>query len=446
MILYSLCSSSYTISNDVNKTTQSISGRLRSMSDLEESGAISQEQKSILKDLVIAGDDAVQDAIDKYEAGDVTMLEDMIKGGYLLSKSSADIDLLGDLDLDFLNVGGGVVGGDNLMEEDGNSESDGDIGGTNTMMFGTTDDLMGSIPSSVGSSMVGKLMTTSITSIASDDLEFGGLSVLSSSFFANSSNSNHNNNGRTRGESVDDIDLHHRMRANSLAVPGMHLAGVGTTDDISQISFKRWMDTSVAERRECELLLGLKEGDGESGLQCKKKKKTKKTEKGGTNKSSSSTSSPTKKEKKGPNPNRERKSQSKMKDMMEGMSSSSSSSPGDNNKSSASKKGDDCNEESDEVPSGLGRPRSMSDPNLSVRLDSFGLLRVNGPDGWVGAYSPDSRHLRVTRFLENRQRRIWCKKVKYDVRKSFADSRLRVKGRFVKKEDEMLMRELMSLT
>jgi hypothetical protein len=409
------------------------------MSDLEESGTISREQKSILKDLVISGDDAVQDAIDRYESGDVTVLEDMIKSGYLLSKSSADVDLLGDLDLDFLNVGGGGVVG-NLMEEDGNS-SDGDDGGTNAMMFGTIDDLMGSIPSSVGSSMVGKLLTTSITSIANDGL--GDLESFFTSSSSSSSNSNYYNNGRTRGESVDDIDLHHRMRANSLAVPGMHLPGVSTTDDVSQISFNRWMDTSVAERRECELLLGLKEGDGELGLEGKKKnKKTKKTEKGTKKSSSSSSSSPTKKEKKGPNPNRERKSQSKMKDMMEGMSSTT----GDNNKSSSSKKGDDCNEESEEVPSGLGRPRSMSDPNLSVRLDSFGLLRVNGPDGWVGAYSPDSRHLRVTRFLEKRQHRIWCKKVKYDIRKSFADSRLRVKGRFVKKEDEMLMRELMSMT
>jgi hypothetical protein len=410
------------------------------MSDLEESGTISREQKSILKDLVISGDDAVQDAIDRYESGDVTVLEDMIKSGYLLSKSSADVDLLGDLDLDFLNVGVGVVG-DNLMEEEDGNSSDGDDGGTNTMMFGTIDDLMGSIPSSAGSSMVGKLLTTSITSIANDGL--GDLESFFTSSSSSSSNSNYYNNGRTRGESVDDIDLHHRMRANSLAVPGMHLPGVSTTDDVSQISFNRWMDTSVAERRECELLLGLKEGDGELGLEGKKKnKKTKKTEKGTKKSSSSSSSSPTKKEKKGPNPNRERKSQSKMKDMMEGMSSTT----GDNNKSSSSKKGDDCNEESEEVPSGLGRPRSMSDPNLSVRLDSFGLLRVNGPDGWVGAYSPDSRHLRVTRFLEKRQHRIWCKKVKYDIRKSFADSRLRVKGRFVKKEDEMLMRELMSMT
>lgn len=41
---------------------------------------------------------------------------------------------------------------------------------------------------------------------------------------------------------------------------------------------------------------------------------------------------------------------------------------------------------------------------------------------------------------------MWTKKVKYDVRKNFADSRLRVKGRFVKKEDEELMRELKDLS
>ena len=35
--------------------------------------------------------------------------------------------------------------------------------------------------------------------------------------------------------------------------------------------------------------------------------------------------------------------------------------------------------------------------------------------------------------------------VKYDVRKNFADSRLRVKGRFVKKEDEETLRELLTI-
>jgi hypothetical protein len=41
--------------------------------------------------------------------------------------------------------------------------------------------------------------------------------------------------------------------------------------------------------------------------------------------------------------------------------------------------------------------------------------------------------------------RVWKKSVQYDVRKNFADTRLRVKGRFVKKEDEVLLKELVGL-
>ena len=95
---------------------------------------------------------------------------------------------------------------------------------------------------------------------------------------------------------------------------------------------------------------------------------------------------------------------------------------------------------------GSGRPRALSDPNLRTTYDSDGLMSVERPEGWVGAYSPDSRKVRIERFLEKRGHRVWSKTIKYDVRKNFADSRLRVKGRFVRKEDELLMRELMSLT
>jgi CCT motif len=58
--------------------------------------------------------------------------------------------------------------------------------------------------------------------------------------------------------------------------------------------------------------------------------------------------------------------------------------------------------------------------------------------------SVTSRRLPL-RFMEKRKKRVWQRKVKYDVRKSFADSRLRVKGRFVKKEDEELLRDLMHM-
>jgi len=95
---------------------------------------------------------------------------------------------------------------------------------------------------------------------------------------------------------------------------------------------------------------------------------------------------------------------------------------------------------------GSGLPRTLSDPNLRTSHDSLGLRHVERPDGWIGAYSPESRKVRIGRFLAKRNHRVWSKTIKYDVRKNFADSRLRVKGRFVRKEDELLMRELMSLT
>ena len=63
----------------------------------------------------------------------------------------------------------------------------------------------------------------------------------------------------------------------------------------------------------------------------------------------------------------------------------------------------------------------------------------------VGKYSPKSRRLRIERFLRKRKERVWTKRVKYDVRKNFADSSLRVKGRFVTKEDEEIVRELMNM-
>lgn len=67
------------------------------------------------------------------------------------------------------------------------------------------------------------------------------------------------------------------------------------------------------------------------------------------------------------------------------------------------------------------------------------------PAGYVGFYSPEDRAKRVEIFLQKRTRRVWDHKVKYGVRKSFADRRLRVRGRFVKKEDEELLRDILTM-
>lgn len=43
----------------------------------------------------------------------------------------------------------------------------------------------------------------------------------------------------------------------------------------------------------------------------------------------------------------------------------------------------------------------------------------------------------ISRFHEKRKRRVWKKKIRYHCRKNLADSRIRVKGRFVKCADDV---------
>jgi hypothetical protein len=64
----------------------------------------------------------------------------------------------------------------------------------------------------------------------------------------------------------------------------------------------------------------------------------------------------------------------------------------------------------------------------------------------VGAYTHEERRAKIAEWMAKRPFRIWMKRVEYNVRKNFADSRLRVKGRFVKKEDEDLLRELLNMS
>lgn len=95
--------------------------------------------------------------------------------------------------------------------------------------------------------------------------------------------------------------------------------------------------------------------------------------------------------------------------------------------------------------------RNMTDPSVvpvvsdTVRLSGIELPVVPRQKYWVGAYTLETRQRRLARFMEKRRYRVWEKTVKYDVRKSFADSRLRVKGRFVKKDDEELLRNFIQL-
>lgn len=63
----------------------------------------------------------------------------------------------------------------------------------------------------------------------------------------------------------------------------------------------------------------------------------------------------------------------------------------------------------------------------------------------IGIYTLDERKKKIEKFLHQRHKRVWQKKIKYNVRKDFADSRLRVKGRFVRKEDEDQLKDIVKM-
>ena len=395
-------------SNVLRPRTQSVSGRLRSASDLEDKGIIDRAQKGVLKDLIIAGDDALQQALDKYEKGDSSELEGMIKNGALAGRLTSDIDLLGDLDLDFLTVedpGLGQVGNQNI-------EAAASIRGA-----------------------LGQITTTTTTAIHNDDaigdLEFNGDlddQLLQQSSYDGSrpgeqrfrSNSlaygilqNEESFDGThsygpwmdRDESMKGNHYQNNTRAQSVSVTSP--SGIAAClEEYGRSRSESTIKLSKAEERRRDRLLKKEQREREK-LKPKPEKR-----------------SYTKRDNK-KSPGRKPKNDKK------GGAGAASSSSG---------------LEQEEIRSGTGRPRSSSDPHLKTSLDENGLLHVERPDGWVGAYSPESRKMRIERFMEKRNHRVWKKSVKYDVRKNFADSRLRVKGRFVKKEDELLMRELMSLT
>ena len=77
-------------------------------------------------------------------------------------------------------------------------------------------------------------------------------------------------------------------------------------------------------------------------------------------------------------------------------------------------------------------PDAMSGSSSVLQIDQMELLNKGGR---IGLYLPNARKERIAKFHSKRKMRIWRKRIKYDCRKKLADSRPRIKGRFVKRSD-----------
>jgi hypothetical protein len=61
---------------------------------------------------------------------------------------------------------------------------------------------------------------------------------------------------------------------------------------------------------------------------------------------------------------------------------------------------------------------------------------IYNKNGRIGIYTREERDNIISRFYEKRKKRVWKKRIRYHCRKNLADSRVRVKGRFVKNQTE----------
>ncbi|TDH73082.1 hypothetical protein CCR75_003701 [Bremia lactucae] len=68
-------------------------------------------------------------------------------------------------------------------------------------------------------------------------------------------------------------------------------------------------------------------------------------------------------------------------------------------------------------------------------------LATTTRDKKIGSYTPTERKLRLEKFHEKRKNRTWKKSIKYDCRKKLADDRPRIKGRFVRVQENATMCE-----
>ena len=79
------------------------------------------------------------------------------------------------------------------------------------------------------------------------------------------------------------------------------------------------------------------------------------------------------------------------------------------------------------------------------KIEQIEMIKVVETEGNIGKYSPEARKERLCRFMAKRLKRIWTKRIMHHSRTTVANYKLRYKGRFLKKDDEELLRAAMEI-
>jgi hypothetical protein len=407
---------------------------------LEEKGFISKAEKGIIKDLIISGDAMLQNALDKFEQGDKNELNDLCRS--LLARRGS-IDLLENMDLDFAVLGG------NEKDADGNISIS-----FKDELFGMVNDFAEDDEGSgITTEMANRLRRASIDSnLGMPGLIFKGFEELTESVLGNdgiafagntsSTASTSTFNVNDNASSSNDTQTHSRPshRSSSITSALMSIGGdetllTGFNADMFD-DHQQQVELSAYEAMAKSLSATKSKGKNDKG------KSAEKGEKGRRNYHTSSYRTPS--------------SSNKLSSQTSHGSTASNASginAGSTGMNGGSRRNGQYANMSAAIAAEVSQQMNSFDPEDT---DAISMTIAGGPlwaknaeggenNGYIGAYSPEQRRRRIERFIEKRSRRVWTKKVKYDVRKNFADSRLRVKGRFVKKEDEEIMRELMTI-